>query len=162
MRVLTALIALVATPFIISAAQDPHRTTARPDKIDKAQCVQQGQQEGDDCVLVPPPPPNSAEIHGLVFGDANANGILDPGELGIEGWLVSITGPVNATLATDVLGNFSFTGLAAGTYTVCEASKFPYMFETLPTSGPACPFGFGYTVTLADGQVVTGLVFGNL
>jgi hypothetical protein len=159
MRVLTALFALVATPFVISVAQDPRSGIA---PVDMGQCVQQGQNLGDTCLTVPPPPPNSAEIHGLVFGDANANGLLDPGEVGIAGWLVSITGPVNATVATDALGNFTFTGLAAGTYTVCEASKFPYTVETIPTSGPACPFGFGYAVTLTDGQVVRGLLFGNL
>jgi hypothetical protein len=98
----------------------------------------------------------------MVFGDVNGNGILDLGELGIEGWLITVSGPVNVTLATDVVGNFTFTGLPAGAYTVCEASRFPYMFETVPTSGPACPFGVGYAITLADGQVVTGLLFGNL
>jgi hypothetical protein len=99
----------------------------------------------------------------MVFGDViNPNGMVDPGELGIEGWLITISGPVNATVATDLAGNFTFTGLPAGDYTVCESSKFPYMFETAPTSGPACPFGVGYAITLADGQVVTGLLFGNL
>ena len=158
MRVLTALIVLVATPFIVSVAQDPRSGTV---PVDMNQCVQEGQHRGDDCG-VPLPPPNSAEIHGMVFGDVNGNGILDLGELGIEGWLITVSGPVNVTLATDVVGNFTFTGLPAGAYTVCEASRFPYMFETVPTSGPACPFGVGYAITLADGQVVTGLLFGNL
>jgi hypothetical protein len=158
-RALTALVALVATPFIISVAQDPRSVTVLADRVSKDQCVQEGENEGGDCV--PLPPPNSAEVHGLVFGDANANGILDPSELGIDGWLITISGPVTATLATDVVGNFSFTGLPAGAYTVCEASRFPYSIETVPTSGPACPFGVGYAITLSDGQVVTGLLFGN-
>ena len=166
MRVLTALFALLATPFIISVAQDPHSAPVRGDKVDAGQCVQEGQNQGDDngCVpLPPPPPPTSAEIDGMVFGDViNPNGILDPGELGIEGWSITISGPVNLTVTTDLAGNFSFTGLPAGDYTVCEAAKFPYMFEMVPTSGPACPFGVGYMITLSDGQVVTGLLFGNL
>ena len=153
MRVFTALIALVATPFLISVAQNPQ-------KVDVGQCVQQGQNEGDGCGVTLPPP-NSAEIHGTVFGDANANGVLDPGELGIDGWLITITGPVTTTLPTDIVGNFSFIGLPAGAYTVCEAARFPYNFQSVPISGPTCPFGFGYAITLTDGQVVTGLLFGN-
>jgi hypothetical protein len=101
-----------------------------------------------------------------VFSDANANGILDPGELGISGWLVTIYGPVNAagslTGSTDALGNYAFTGLVPGSYKVCEASRYGFMFQTAPTSGPACPFGFGYAVTVTAGQVVTGLNFGNM
>ncbi len=164
MRVFTVLIALVATPFIMSVAQNPR---ARPDQPDGGgnQCVQEGQNEGGDCVPTPPPPPppppNSASISGMVFGDPNANGVLDPGELGIEGWLITITGPVNTTIATDVLGNFSFTSLPAGAYTVCQASKFPFNFQSVPVAGPTCPFGLGYDVTVVDGQAVTGLLFGD-
>jgi hypothetical protein len=101
-----------------------------------------------------------------VYSDANGNGILDPGELGVSGWLVTILGPVNAggslTGSTDAAGSYAFTGLAPGSYTVCEASRFGFMFETAPTSGPTCPFGFGYSVTVTSGQVVTSLDFGNM
>ncbi len=162
MRAFTVLVACVATPFIMSVAQNPR---ARPDPSDEGgnQCVQEGQNQGGDCVPTPPPPPppNSASISGTVFGDANANGVLDPGELGIEGWLITATGPVSVTITTDVLGNFSFTSLPAGAYTVCQASKFPYNFQSVPVAGPACPFGLGYDVTVVDGQVVTGLLFGD-
>ncbi len=74
-------------------------------------------------------------ISGRVFKDNNVapNGTYESGtdtpldSVGIElrsgascgGALVSIVGLVNPT-ATDVLGNYSFSGLPAGTYSVCE------------------------------------------
>lgn len=134
---------------------------------------QQGQHEGEnDCGSTPPPPPppqppaSAAELHGTVFADPNGTGSLGSTNLGIAGWLVTIWGPVNTagslTGSSDGAGNYAFTGLPAGTYLVCEASRYGYMYQTDPLSGPACPFGLGYSVTLSGGQVMTGLDFGNM
>lgn len=71
--------------------------------------------------------PHNSTISGKVFDDLNMNGTLDPGEPGIAGRTVFLdidgTGQPDATnpsTTTDAQGNFSFTGLAAGPYTVSE------------------------------------------
>src|SRR5439155_15751118 len=72
----------------------------------------------------PPPPPTSggcvtsgpsggtASIDGQVFVDA------DPWS-GLVGWCVELNGPISATAVTDASGNYWFSGLPAGVYTVC-------------------------------------------
>lgn len=65
-----------------------------------------------------------SSISGEKFYDANVNGILDTGELGIPGWRITIfagpTGFTPFTTTTDVAGDYVFAGLADGTYGVCE------------------------------------------
>src|SRR5262249_61732689 len=74
-------------------------------------------------VTVGTPPP--AVISGTVFHDYNTNGVQDPGEPGIAGQTLSLdldgSGVWQAgdpTALTDANGNYQFTGLSAGTYTV--------------------------------------------
>jgi uncharacterized repeat protein (TIGR01451 family)/LPXTG-motif cell wall-anchored protein len=59
-------------------------------------------------------------IGDLVWNDVNENGIQDSGEKGIAGALVKLTLPDSTTLntTTDADGNYLFTGLPAGEYTV--------------------------------------------
>ena len=103
----------------------------------------------------------SGSITGTVFADANGNGKQDSGELGIAGVTVYIdatnagvfkTGDLETT--TNASGNYSFTGLAAGTYIVRQilpgGDKQDY-----PT------LGYGNHVTLASGQAVTNANFGD-
>jgi len=73
-----------------------------------------------------------------VYLDQNHNGLLDPGE---------------PTTTTDANGNYSFTNLAPGTYTVAEVGQ-PGWTQTEPVGGT-------YTVTVAAGQNVNGIDFGN-
>ena len=68
-------------------------------------------------------------IDGTVFTDTNGNGKLDAGEAGVAGRTVFIdndgTGVPDAnnpSTVTDANGNYTFTGLAAGTYHVREVS----------------------------------------
>lgn len=73
------------------------------------------------CVINVAPPPNSGIIGDLVWKDLNSNGIQDSGEPGINGVAVTLAGPGNVVLATQITsgnGGYLFTGLAAGTYTV--------------------------------------------
>ena len=73
------------------------------------------------CVINVAPPPNSGIIGDFVWKDLNGNGIQDSGEPGINGVTVTLSGPGNVILATQVTsgnGGYLFTGLAAGTYTV--------------------------------------------
>src|SRR5262249_49066422 len=64
-------------------------------------------------------------ISGQVFNDANGNGAKNTGESGLAGWTVFLdanhdgqhqTG--ESSVVSDTSGNFTFTGLAAGSYTV--------------------------------------------
>jgi hypothetical protein len=66
-------------------------------------------------------------ITGTVFTDTNGDGVLDSGETGLAGRTVFLnndgTGVLNAnpSTTTDASGNFSFSGMAAGNYTVNTA-----------------------------------------
>ena len=192
MRVLMVLIALVATPFLVSVAQgsrsarnaqsdfrdvrhadeqsgDVQRAKHGDDKECKEKHANKGHHYGwrhgqhDDCDTPPPPTPVVlGGISGTVFVDWNYDGAQQtPDEPGIESWLVMLSGPVNATAVTDAAGSYSFTGLPAGTYTICEAQRFGWM-QTGPLTASSCTSSYGYTITITAGQVVTLLDFGNL
>jgi SdrD B-like protein len=96
----------------------------------------------------------TASIDGQVFVDASP-------WPGLTGWCVQLSGPVSATALTDANGNYAFTGLPAGTYTICEALQSGWT-QTFPTSGPSCAGGLGYSVTLADGAGAGFIWFGNI
>ncbi len=68
-------------------------------------------------------------IHGTVFLDVNANGVLDPGEAGLAGRFVFVDlnhdGILDAgdpSAVTDARGNFAFPGIATGSAGVVEAA----------------------------------------
>ena len=58
-------------------------------------------------------------IGDTVFCDVNRNGVQDPGEPGLEGVTVTLTGNgMTLMMSTDADGHYLFTGLPPGTYTV--------------------------------------------
>lgn len=62
-----------------------------------------------------------ASLGDRVWKDDNGNGIQDPGEVGVAGvtlTLVNAAGQVVATTTTDALGNYKFSNLTPGNYTV--------------------------------------------
>ena len=82
----------------------------------------------DDPTLFDPPPLPLGQITGTVFlDDSNGDGIQDPGEDGIAGVEVTLTGtdvygnPVEVTVLTDADGRYAFEGLIAGDYTVTQS-----------------------------------------
>jgi SdrD B-like protein len=177
MRVLMVLIALVATPFIASVAQeqsehgharkeapvvrhaDAQHKSAKSAKGQDQDCEQHGQHEGEDegCGA----PALLGAISGTVFFDMNYDGVRDPlTEAGIPDWSIMLSGPVTATLLSDASGNYVFPNLTPGTYQVCEAQRYAWL-QTAPQGG-TCVAGFGYTIVLAGGQVVAGQDFGNV
>jgi len=102
---------------------------------------------------------NSTElgtISGVKFEDKNGNGTRDDGEDGLLGWEITLSGgesPVTDT--TDADGNYLFTGLAVGKYTLTEKLETGSGWtQTAPISGK-------HEVNLTEGQDATGLDFGN-
>lgn len=94
-------------------------------------------------------------IAGTKFNDLNGNGIRDAGEPGLAGVTIRLQPPtgVPLTATTDSAGNFSFTGLNAGTYVLSEVVPSGFV-QTAPAAGTI-------SVTLAANQAVTGLLLGN-
>jgi uncharacterized repeat protein (TIGR01451 family) len=92
-----------------------------------------------------------SSISGTVFNDLNGNGLQDPGELGLLDWQVNLQGPTTGVQFTNGNGNFTFSNLNPGPYTIKEVLQPSW----LPTSMPAM-------VTIpSSGEDVRGLVFGN-
>ena len=93
-------------------------------------------------------------ICGQKFLDANHNGVKDGGESVAAGWTIQATGPGGTiTTVTDVNGNYCFTNLLGGTWTVGEVGQ-PSYIQTAPAGGT-------YSVSLAGGQTLLGYDFGN-
>lgn len=69
----------------------------------------------------------TSQISGVVFHDADANATQDPGDTGIVGVLITLTGEttsgdaVSRRYVTQPDGTFEFTELPAGTYEVAES-----------------------------------------
>ena len=51
--------------------------------------------------------------------DLDLNGVMGPDENGLSGWTVQISGPMTQTAVTDGTGQYTFSGLTAGSYTIC-------------------------------------------
>ncbi len=74
---------------------------------------------------------------------------------------VELNGPVHATAATDAAGNYWFSGLPAGVYTVCETVQAGW-HQTFPGNGPTCATGLGWSITVGEGSGNSFIWFGNL
>jgi len=92
----------------------------------------------------------------------------------LAGWCVELrdgSGTVIATAVTSGVAldpvdgsNYMFTGVPAGTYTLCEVLPANTTWhETTPTSGPDCGGGvIGIIATVMDGATSSFFWFGNL
>ncbi len=74
---------------------------------------------------------NNSSIAGTVYLDKNKSGNMDSGDKGIAGIKITLTGmtangQVTMTTTTDANGNYKFSGLVAGTYTVSEIGADGY------------------------------------
>jgi serine-aspartate repeat-containing protein C/D/E len=85
---------------------------------------------------------------GVVYEDLDGNGSRDifAGEMGLAGWSVQLfddNGRVLQSASSDQDGNFVFSGLSNGTYSVCIVAQGGYT-QTQPVGGSGCS-GVGYT-----------------
>jgi hypothetical protein len=136
------------------------------------------------------PPPDFGGLSGKKYYDANADGQLGNGEVGISGWQIALTDSVNQTLTTDASGDFSVSDLAPDTYMLTErqATNSRCVTEVIAsvstlvcspiwvqsgntvdqsdvTGAPGSSVAlsnFIYTVNLGDTGTVSGLYFGNV
>src|SRR5271157_2598176 len=91
-----------------------------------------------------------ATVGGELFNDVHDDGTLDPGDPGLAGWTVELlnsASKVVATTAPDSNGDYSFTGVGPGTYSLAEVLQPGYV-QTAPSSG-------GLTVTASSGATFT-------
>lgn len=108
----------------------------------------------------------SADIQGMVFLDANGNGVQDSGEMGIPGWTVSLDTGQTATTGSD--GHYQFTDLTAGTYAVAQ-TLIPGFTQTSPTQEGVIALQYEWARTtastagsMADATVVRTDASGNI
>jgi uncharacterized repeat protein (TIGR01451 family) len=113
-----------------------------------------------------------AKAGGIVFLDANNDGVKDAAEAGIGGVQLTLTGsndlgaivPIVITTAAD--GSYTFNNLRPGTYTIAEAQPAGYL-DGKDAKGGVVIGGSSITdiisnVTLAVGAATTGNTFGEL
>jgi len=96
-----------------------------------------------------------ATFSGNVFNDLNGNGVQNKGEPGLATWTVELLNPsgnVAYSTVTNKSGNYSFTGIYPGNFTVAEVVKSGWYQTTTPTT---------YSVQSQSGATVTGLTFGD-
>lgn len=114
----------------------------------------------------PPPPSEGSSLSGYVYWDVNQSGTFDSEDLAFPGVAISLydeNGALVAETTTDDNGYYSFTGLAAGTYTIQEEQ--PYGFDqganSLGSLGGSMGFD-SFTVALALGEDGTDYNFGEI
>ncbi len=115
----------------------------------------------NDVFAFPQTVAGTGSIQGVVFNDANGDGALDDGETGLSGWTVfrhlqhdGKLDPGDPSIVTQSDGSYSFTGLAAGSYTVDEVLQAGYQ-----QTAPAAPGTM--SVTLSAGQTASNEDFGD-
>jgi LPXTG-site transpeptidase (sortase) family protein len=94
-----------------------------------------------------------SSVSGVVFNDANGNGVQDAGELPISGVTIQFrnnAGTVIATTTTNASGAYTFSNLTAGTYTVTEIDPAGYLSTTLNTVAVNLSAGTNATVHFGD------------
>ncbi len=100
----------------------------------------------------------SGKISGQKFEDLNGNGVKDGEESGLAGWIIFIDADNDGILDTDEIstttnnhGNYSFTNLTAGNYTIREVQQ-PGWIQTTPNPP---------VITIQSRTTETGVDFGN-
>ena len=111
----------------------------------------------------------TGSLAGSSYVDVNGNGVRDAGESGISGVIITLTGSdvngnsVNRTVTSDTSGNYSFTGLVAGNYTLTETQPSGYIDGLDANGTPAGTLGNDVVsnITLGAGVNGSGYTFGE-
>ncbi|ADV62378.1 Cna B domain protein [Isosphaera pallida ATCC 43644] len=112
-----------------------------------------------------------ATLSGSSFLDLDANGVRDPNERGLANVAINLTGtdaagnPVTRTTTTDVNGNFRFTDLPAGNYTVVETQRpdvLPGRAAVGNAGGVVIDSNTIAEIGVGPGANLSGYTFGNL
>lgn len=103
-------------------------------------------------------------VGGVVFDDANANGIQDPGEGGIAGVTIELRDATNVVVGTAVTtssGAYAFLGVPTGNYTVIEIDPAGFASTTSNSLPVVVPAGGSASASFGDRLVgtLTGHVF---
>jgi LPXTG-site transpeptidase (sortase) family protein len=94
-----------------------------------------------------------ASINGTVWNDLDADGVIDPGESPLVGVTVTLRdnlGNVVATALTNASGQYSFTNLVPGAYSVTETDPATYVSTTLNTVVTTLNAGDSSTINFGD------------
>ncbi len=104
----------------------------------------------------------AGDIQGSKWEDADADGVRDAGETGLEGWTIYLDRNQNgvrdaeeAWTVTDTNGDYVFTDLVPGTYVVAEELQADWA-QTYPAGEGTHDVGVG------PGEVVEDVDFGNV
>jgi hypothetical protein len=89
-------------------------------------------------------------IGGTVWNDLDKDGEFDPGEPGIEGVTVSLSGPESGVDTTDVDGVYGFTVSTAGSYTVTETNLAGWESSTPDEWSGSVALGDDKTIDFGD------------
>jgi hypothetical protein len=111
-----------------------------------------------------------SSLSGLAYHDVNNDGVREPGEAGLAGATVTLTGTtssnqnVNLSQGTDANGFYSFTNLAPGTYALREAPPAGYLAGKTSAGSQGGAAALGSLSGIALGAAVdgTGNNFGDL
>jgi hypothetical protein len=114
--------------------------------------------------------PDTGKLSGSVYVDTNNNGVRDANEIGVPGTVVTLTGTPNGgaaitlTAMTDDDGNYSFTNLSGGKYTITEAQPATMFdgIDVVGTQGGTLGNDVISEIVLDAGEEGTGNNFGEL
>ncbi len=95
----------------------------------------------------------SGSISGQIFEDLNRDSTWNVGERSLAGWRVDIAGVNSGSVLTDSAGRFTFVGLSSGLYSLRQALPVTWV-QTVPEDS-------AIQVVLAEGEAVSGLLYGN-
>ncbi len=99
------------------------------------------------------PPPTSGDLTGHVFDDADGDGVLDAGEVGLSGVSVSVTGSGGNVFSTATDGNGDYTVVALPVGSATAAYTTP-AGRTLTTGNAS------QTLTIVDGATTVAAPVG--
>jgi len=104
--------------------------------------------------------PVTGSVSGSVFGDVNSNGIVDPGDGPLSGWVVYSDLNGNGTLdvsepvaTTDATGGFTISGVPYGPNQIREVLQTGFASTNHP--------GGVVTLSMLNGEARTGILFTN-